>query len=98
MGANVYLVIKRLLRAFVKKSEILNYLPPGFGNRTVDIFEADEDTQTYTLSKTPQNNSLVDVYLNGALLVEIEDYTLTGASLLMLWTMRNTDRLIVKYW
>ena len=98
MGANVYLVIKRLLRAFIKKSEILDYLPPGVGNRTVEMFEITDTNQAYTLSKIPQSNSLVDVYLNGVLIIEVDDYTITGKNIQMLWEMRIGDKLVIKYW
>ena len=72
----------------------------GVPDRTIDKFVPETNgEQDFTLTTAPRDNSLVDVFINGLLMEEVQDYTLTAAVLhVNNTTLETTDKIIVKYW
>lgn len=69
-----------------------------------DIFEQEEPTGlvngsnvTYTLSETPHSNACVDVYLNGLILRQGTDYSLSGSTITMTTAPVSGSDLYAKY-
>ncbi|MGD0869101.1 MAG: hypothetical protein ABSB88_06090 [Bryobacteraceae bacterium] len=62
-----------------------------------DLFQ--NSSQTYTLSATPAAGATVDVFVNGLLMTEGLDYTLSGAALTFTGqTIGDNPVIRVRYW
>lgn len=69
------------------------------GNRIIEKFYAAPAQQDFILQQSPQDHTLLDVYLNGLLLEENVEYNLVGSTLHLNSTeLYDTDKIMVKYW
>lgn len=79
-----------------------NVVSSSLGSRTIERLVVEtQGQQDYTLSKTPQHPSLVDVIVNGIVLDEGAsfDYTISSTALHFNTTSLDvSDKIVVKYW
>ena len=85
-----------VLESFTNISGLLGSDSGFLGSITSDSFVGDGLTKTFTLSLTPEDSSLVSVFIDGLYLVSGTDYVLSGNQIVFVSAPASGEQIIVK--
>lgn len=83
---------------YTDESGVITYIPflPAQLEKIKDVFTG-VTTGSVTMTGTPEPGTDVDVYLNGQLLTDVADYSISGTTVNILSGTVSTDVIVVKY-